>query len=143
MFLRIPALQHYAVRTVENIAAQGGSWAATFADAQLVANLVSLWRGAKCDLSFQSAFAKASGHGAHLCLDMPCSCSCAIPNGFQVKSIEMQTSNDNLPPGTQERGGARGNGERAGATAAPLAAAAGGRGLQVRRPHAGRRCAML
>jgi hypothetical protein len=41
------ATQHYAARTVENIAALGGSWAAAMADGLLINNLVSLWRGTR------------------------------------------------------------------------------------------------
>jgi hypothetical protein len=41
------AMQHYAARTVENIAALGGSWAAAMADSLLINNLVSLWRGTR------------------------------------------------------------------------------------------------
>ena len=41
------ATQHYAARTVENIAALGGSWAAAMADSLLINNLVSLWRGTR------------------------------------------------------------------------------------------------
>jgi hypothetical protein len=41
------AMQHYAARTVENIAALGGSWAAAMADGLLINNLVSLWRGTR------------------------------------------------------------------------------------------------
>jgi hypothetical protein len=60
---RSPALQHYAARTVENIAALGGSWAAALADGLLIGNLVSLWRGARCA-------------GRVVCCAAPECCSC-------------------------------------------------------------------
>ena len=44
----VASAQHYAARTVENVATQGGAWAARFADGALVTNLVSLWGTAKC-----------------------------------------------------------------------------------------------
>lgn len=36
--------QHYAVKTIENIASQGGAWAGKFASAETVANLVFIFQ---------------------------------------------------------------------------------------------------
>ena len=45
----ISALQHYAVKTLENIASQGGDWAARLASAEAAACLVAIWQGSRAD----------------------------------------------------------------------------------------------
>ena len=45
----VPALQHYAVKTLENIASQGGDWAARLASAEAAACLVAIWQGSRAD----------------------------------------------------------------------------------------------
>eukprot|EP00891_Asterochloris_glomerata_P004830 jgi/Astpho2/4830/e_gw1.00068.1.1_t len=41
--------QHYAVKTLENIASQGGDWAARLASAEAAACLVAIWQGSRAD----------------------------------------------------------------------------------------------
>ena len=36
-------LQHYAVKTIENVVSQGGEWAARFASEEVAADLLSIW----------------------------------------------------------------------------------------------------
>ena len=43
------ALQHYAVKTIENIGSQAGEWAKRFAISEVVSYLVTIWQGSKND----------------------------------------------------------------------------------------------
>ena len=43
------ALQHYAVKTIENIGSQAGQWAQRFASSEVVSYLVTIWQGSKND----------------------------------------------------------------------------------------------
>ena len=42
-------LQHYAVKTIENIGSQAGEWAQRFASSEVVSYLVTMWQGSKND----------------------------------------------------------------------------------------------
>lgn len=43
------AVQHYAVKTIENIGSQAGPWAQRFASSEVVSYLVTIWQGSKND----------------------------------------------------------------------------------------------
>ena len=38
-----PCVQHYAVKTIENVVSQGGEWAARFASESVASDLLSVW----------------------------------------------------------------------------------------------------
>lgn len=42
-------MQHYAVKTIENIGSQAGQWAKRFASSEVVSYLVTIWQGSKND----------------------------------------------------------------------------------------------
>lgn len=42
-------LQHYAVKTIENIGSQAGRWAQRFASSEVISYLVTIWQGSKND----------------------------------------------------------------------------------------------
>ena len=42
-------MQHYAVKTIENVGSQLGEWAKRFASSEVVSYLVTLWQGSKND----------------------------------------------------------------------------------------------
>ena len=43
------SMQHYAIKTVENIGSQAGEWATRFASSEVVSYLVTIWQGSKND----------------------------------------------------------------------------------------------
>ena len=42
-------MQHYAIKTIENIGSQAGDWATRFASSEVVSYLVTIWQGSKND----------------------------------------------------------------------------------------------
>lgn len=43
------SMQHYAIKTIENIGSQAGEWATRFASSEVVSYLVTIWQGSKND----------------------------------------------------------------------------------------------
>ena len=42
-------VQHYAIKTIENIGSQAGAWATRFGSSEVVSYLVTIWQGSKND----------------------------------------------------------------------------------------------
>lgn len=42
-------MQHYAVKTIENIASQGGHWGTCFASREAISHLMTMWQSSKND----------------------------------------------------------------------------------------------
>ncbi len=42
-------VQHYAIKTIENIGSQAGTWATRFGSSEVVSYLITIWQGSKND----------------------------------------------------------------------------------------------
>ncbi len=42
-------MQHYAIKTIENIGSQAGAWATRFGSSEVVSYLITIWQGSKND----------------------------------------------------------------------------------------------